>query len=144
MILLDTHVLVWGVEENHHLGPSAFAAIDRELSAASVKVSAITPWEIAMLVEKGRLLLRRELSDWMSAVQALEGVEIVALTPDIAVESVRLPGIFHADPADRIIVATARILDAILTAADRTILAYSEAGHVRALDARQQKKPISP
>jgi PIN domain nuclease of toxin-antitoxin system len=90
-----------------------------------------------MLVEKGRLLLRRELSDWMSAVQALEGLEIVALTPDIAVESVRLPGSFHADPADRIIVATARVLDAILITADRAILAYSEAGHVRAIDARQ-------
>lgn len=137
MILLDTHVLVWGVEENNHLGPYALAAIDRELNVASVKISAITPWEIAMLVERGRLLLRRELSDWMSAVQALEGLEIVALTPDIAVESVRLPGSFHADPADRIIVATARILDAILITADRAILAYSKAGHARAIDARQ-------
>lgn len=137
MILLDTHVLVWGVEENDYLGPYALAAIDRELNVASAKISAIGPWEIAMLVEKGRLLLRRELSDWMSAVQALEGLEIVALTPDIAVESVRLPGSFHADPADRIIVATARVLDAILITADRTILAYSEAGHVGAIDARQ-------
>ena len=82
MILLDTQVLVWGVEENNHLGPSALAAIDRELNAASAKISAIGPWEIAMLVEKGRLLLRRELSDWMSAVQGLEGLEIVARTPE--------------------------------------------------------------
>ncbi|MCV3766151.1 type II toxin-antitoxin system VapC family toxin [Rhizobium sp. TRM95796] len=137
MILLDTHVLVWGVEESDRLGPLARAAIDRELSAAAVKISAITPWEIAMLAERGRLLLRQELFVWLSAVQGLDGLELVALTPEIALESVRLPGTFHADPADRIIVASARVLDATLMTADRAILSYAQAGHVRALDARQ-------
>jgi PIN domain nuclease of toxin-antitoxin system len=90
-----------------------------------------------MLAERGRLLLRQELSVWLSAVQGLDGLELVALTPEIALESVRLPGTFHADPADRIIVASARVLDATLMTADRAILSYAQAGHVRSLDARQ-------
>ncbi len=85
----------------------------------------------------GRLRLGRELSGWIEDVLALPGVSLVAIEPAIAIDSVRLPGDFHADPADRFIVATARHLDAPLLTADRQILSYSAAGHVQTVDAAE-------
>lgn len=111
--------------------------IDEEVQTDQVAVSAITPWEIAMLVERRRLRLGREVGEWIAEALALPGVTLIPIEPAIAINSVRLPGEFHADPADRFIVATARHLKASLLTADRTILAYSAAGHLRAVDAAE-------
>jgi PIN domain nuclease of toxin-antitoxin system len=96
-------------------------------------VSAITPWEISILVAKGRLVLARDVQDWVDAVLALPGVRLAPLTPVIAVASTRLQGELRGDPADRLIVATARHLGAALVTADQALLRYAEAGHVQAV-----------
>ena len=134
MIVLDTHALIWAVEGDGRLGTSASRLIEETVQAGRVAVSAITPWEIALLVERRRLRLGREVREWIAQALALPGVTLIPIEPAIAIDAVRLPGKFHADPADRFIVATARHLQVPLLTADRKILAYSEAGHVRAVD----------
>lgn len=135
-LILDTHALIWAVNDDPGLGAATRATIDETARAERVAVSAITPWEIALLVEKGRLRLGRDVGTWIEAALALPGVTLAPIVPAIAIDSVRLPGDFHADPADRFIVSTARHHDAPLVTADRAILAYSAAGHVATLDAR--------
>lgn len=137
MILLDSHVLVWLVEGDPRLGDGARGEIERTRDLDRIGVSAITPWEIAMLVEKGRLRLNLEVGAWVERALALPGVDLLPIEPAIAVDSVRLPGAFHPDPADRLIVATARHRPATLLTADGAILKYADAGHLEALDAGQ-------
>ena len=137
MIVLDTHTLIWTVEDDGQLGASASRLIEETVQTDRVAVSAITPWEIALLVERRRLRLGREVGEWIAEALSLPGVTLIPFAPAIAIDSVRLPGRFHADPADRFIVATARHLKAPLLTADRKILAYSAAGHVKAVDAAE-------
>ena len=137
MILLDTHVLVWAVEDDRRLGETARATIEESRHADGAAISAITPWEIALLVEKGRLQLAMDLGDWIQAVLHAPGVDLIPIEPVIAIDSVRLPGAFHADPADRLIVATARHRRIPLLTADHAILAYAVEGHVQSIDAAQ-------
>jgi len=134
-VVLDTHVLVWLVQGNLRLAPSVVATIEQSAREDSVAVSAITPWEIAMLVAKGRLTLARDVQDWIDEALAQPGIRLAALDPVIAVASTRLPGTLHGDPADRLIVATARQRGAQLITADDQLLAYGAAGHVDILDA---------
>lgn len=135
MILLDTHVLVWSAEGHERLGVAAGARIEEARRTEHVGISAITPWEIALLVKKGRLRLSWEVGAWMERIFGEAGIDLLPIEPAIALDSVRLPGDFHADPADRFIVATARYRRALLLTADRAILGYAAAGHVTALDA---------
>ena len=135
MIVLDTHALIWTVSDDPRLGRETRAAIEDTASTARIGVSAITPWEIALLASKGRLQLGRDVQSWMEVALPLPGIGMVAISPAIAIDSVQLPGSFHADPADRFIVATARHLNVPLVTADRAILVYAAAGHVRAMDA---------
>ena len=88
-----------------------------------------------MLVAKGRLTLDRDVGEWVEAALSLPGVGLVALEPDIAVAASRLPGELHGDPADRLIVASARHVGALVITEDRLILDYAAAGHVRAMRA---------
>lgn len=135
MILLDTHVLVWAMEGDGRLGSRSGRLIEGAAEDGTLFVSAITPWEIAMLAENGRLALGRDVGAWLGAALALPGIRLAPITPAVAVDSVRLPGDFHADPADRLIIATARELGATLLTADRAILDYGSKGHMVAKDA---------
>lgn len=137
MIILDTHALIWSVDDNARLGKNTRALIEESSQRDGVLVSAITPWEIALLTEKGRLRLGQEVGAWLEAVLSLPSVRLAPIEPQIAVDSVRLPEEFHADPADRIIVATARHFDITLVSADQAILSYAAKGHVRAVDAAE-------
>ncbi|MEX1114001.1 MAG: type II toxin-antitoxin system VapC family toxin [Akkermansiaceae bacterium] len=87
-------------------------------------MSAISCWEVAKLVECGRLTLPCPVYDWIQQALAYPGIRLIELSPSISVESTQLPGTFHRDPADQIIVATSRILDAPLVTVDRKILEY--------------------
>jgi PIN domain nuclease of toxin-antitoxin system len=133
MILLDTHIWVWWVQKDDRLKSSAIAHLDA-LAPSEIGISAISSWEVATLHSLGRLSFSTSLEDWMGS--ALRSTEIVfhGLTPEIAIETANLPGQFHRDPADRIIVATARILDCQLVSEDEKILQYE---HVKALRASQ-------
>src|SRR6266702_2439957 len=137
LLLLDTHVLVWSVEDNPRLGPRAKHAINRAAREERVAVSAITPWEIALLVSKGRLKLTADVMEWLRAALSLSGVRLSPLEPAIAVASTRLPWEMHADPADRILVATARNLGATLVTADHALLELVGLGHFKGMDAEK-------
>ncbi|MBI5366748.1 MAG: type II toxin-antitoxin system VapC family toxin [Planctomycetes bacterium] len=134
-ILLDTHVWVWQVSADPALSRHARAQLDDAADAGDLIVSAVSVWEIALLEARGRLTLDMECLAWVRrAVQRL-GLRVVPLSMEVAVASTRLPGDFHADPADRFLVATARHLDVPLATADGRILKYAAAGHVRVLRA---------
>jgi len=129
LIVLDTHVLVWWVGEDRRLVKAARSAIDSSMAAGeAVLVSAISAWEVGMLVRRGRLALSMPVEEWLLAVQSLEGVSIIPISAEIAVQSANLPGEFHQDPADRMIVALARERNASLLTADEKIHRYP---HVR-------------
>ena len=131
-VVLDTHALVWLLQGSERLGPGARALIEAAAKGDGAFVAAISAWEIAMLVAKGRLALDREVGEWLDAALALPGLRLVPLDPQVAVDSTRLPGQPHGDPADRMIVATARRHTATLITDDAQVLAYSAAGHVKA------------
>jgi PIN domain nuclease of toxin-antitoxin system len=107
MIVLDTHVWVWWVHGDTKL-PDDYARNIAEREGQGLGVSAISCWEVAKLVEYGRLTLPRSVEEWLDAALAYAGIVLLELTPRIAVESTRLPGAFHKDPADQIIVAARR------------------------------------
>ena len=135
MIVLDTHALIWAIEDERRLGADARAKITAAEQEDGIGISAITPWEIALLVEKGRLRLSREVREWIMAVLSLPAIGLLPIEPAIAIESARLPGAFHADPADRFIVATARHYGVPLLTADYAILTYAAGSHVQTIDA---------
>ncbi|MGB7546696.1 MAG: type II toxin-antitoxin system VapC family toxin [Terracidiphilus sp.] len=134
-LLLDTHVLVWLMFGETKLGKQARRAIDVAARTNRLFLSAITPWEIAVLVSKRRIDLHQDTMEWVRAAISLPGVTLVPLEPEIAVASTRLPWEMHPDPADRMLVATARHLSATLVTADRMLLAMARKGNFRALDA---------
>jgi PIN domain nuclease of toxin-antitoxin system len=124
MIVLDTHALVWWVTGDAALSKKARKEIEREQSGGAIIVSAISAWEIAMLVARGRLVLAMDVSSWLATVAEIEAVRFHPVDVEIAVKSVELPGEFHRDPADRMIVATARKLAVSLVTRDDKILNY--------------------
>lgn len=125
MILLDTHALIWWVGGDARLSAPIAKLIKQNLAEHSVLISAISAWEVAQLVARDRLVLSRPVSDWLDLVQAIDGVRFVPIDQRVAVESVNLPGDFHKDPADRFLVATARLLGATLISCDDKIRAYA-------------------
>lgn len=130
MIVLDTHVLVWWVTGDPALSGNARTAIEHEQAGGEIVVSTISGWEIAMLVQREKLILSMEVGAWLATVARIDGVRFLPVDVDIAVKSVELPGEFHKDPADRMIVATARRLAVPLVTRDEKIRGYA---HVKTI-----------
>ena len=130
MIILDTHIWVWWTHGDKQLTASQMDAITAA-ETDGIGISAISLWEVAKLVEYKRLQIPLSLEEWFEAALKYPGIEIIPLIPEIALESTRLPGDFHKDPADQIIVATARFLDCSLLTSDRKIIDYP---HVRIIE----------
>ena len=124
MIVLDTHVWIWWVHGDERLTPTQAQAIAANETDA-IGISAISCWEIAKLVERQRLELPGSLNEWFEQALSYPGVRILELTPEIAIASTQLPGEFHNDPADQIIVATARVYNCPLVTSDSKILKYT-------------------
>lgn len=123
MIILDTHIWVWWVHGDERITTKQVAFIEaNELN--TIGVSVISCWEIAKLVEYGRLELPLSLNDWFKQALNYPGMCLIELTPEIAIESTKLPGKFHRDPADQIIVATARMYNCPLVTSDRKMIEY--------------------
>lgn len=135
-LLLDTHCWIWaqlGLTGN--LSRTAISAIKAAEATGELLVSVISIWELGMLEQKGRISLPMSIRIWVEEALMKPGISPAALTPEIAIESSHLPGEMHGDPADRIIVATARILGATLLTKDRQLIEYSQGRHVRVLAA---------
>jgi PIN domain nuclease of toxin-antitoxin system len=129
-LLLDTHAAIW-ITEDQPLAKGAIQAIDAAYRAGSVVfVSAITAWEIGLLVSRNRLSLVAKPERWFQRLLAIPGVRLAELSPDILIAASFLPGTPPRDPADRIILATARDLGATLITRDRLMLKYGEGGQV--------------
>lgn len=123
MIVLDTHVWVWWVHGDEQLAENQVRAIQLNEDDI-IGVSAISCWEVAKLVERGRLELSTPVEKWIEQALGYPGIRLLELSPEISIESTRLPGEFHRDPADQIIVATARIYDCPLVTSDGRIIEY--------------------
>lgn len=130
MIVLDTHTLVWWVSGEPMLSRRAKAAIKKEQDGGEIIVSSISAWEIALLVQRGRLLLAMDVQSWLATVAKIDAIKFVPVDVEIATKSVDLPATFHSDPADRMIVATARKFAAPLVTKDEKIRAYA---HVKTI-----------
>lgn len=130
MILLDTHVWAWWLAQPERLTRSARQAIQRNLATGNVGISSFSVWELALLVQRKRLVLSIELVEWVAETERIQGVTFHPVTHAIALQSVNLPGAFHPDPADRILVATARQLGATMVTGDAKIHDYP---HVKTL-----------
>jgi PIN domain nuclease of toxin-antitoxin system len=132
VIVLDTHILLWWVNGGAELSKAAKRAINQERKAkdGSLFISAISVWEIAMLVQRERLVLGTDIEAWLHTVAQLKEVSFVPVDNMIAMKSNALPEPFHKDPADRIIVATARELSSPLVTADERIRGYA---HVKTI-----------
>jgi PIN domain nuclease of toxin-antitoxin system len=133
LILLDTHVFVWLAEDAPRLGPKARRNIAREMTRRRVHVSAMSFWEMGMLVEAKRLRLTRDLSDVRAAAQR-HGPQEIAVDGEIAIVAARLAGL-HGDPCDRLIVATALCRRATLLTADQRLLGMK--GGLACIDASE-------
>ncbi len=120
--LLDTHVLLWWLEGSSRLSRRQETAIQSAGEETPLVVSEISLWEIATLHEMGRISLDLPLRDWLEAATAAPLVRRFGITPAVAAEVAALPSSFQGDPADRILVATARVLGVKLLTQDQRII----------------------
>jgi PIN domain nuclease of toxin-antitoxin system len=135
-VLLDTHVWWWFVMGSERLQDSAaLARIRRAVEQQKVFISVMSVWEMGMLEAKERIRFHQGLRTWVEGALAKPGIRLQGLTPSIAIESTRLPGEFHPDPMDRILVATARELGIPIVTADAAIIAYANREYVKAIEA---------
>ena len=140
-LVLDTHVWIWMLEGvKSELSAATVSVIEDAGGRAELVISAISVWELAMLEAKGRITLSRSIDEWVRAALTAPGLRLADLAPEISLESTRLPGAPHGDPADRMIIATARVLGGTLVTCDDRILSYGAEGHVRVRDGRAPRK----
>ena len=138
-LVLDTHVWIWTMEgARKELAQATVSLIENAGGRSELAVSAISVWELALLEARGRITLSRSIDEWVNAALTAEGMRLAQLTPEIALESSRLPGDVHGDPADRMIIATARVLGATLVTCDEQILRYGSEGHLRVRNGRSR------
>jgi PIN domain nuclease of toxin-antitoxin system len=121
--LLDTNIWIWMVE-SHQSIPLKLMSTILKPENYPFHISAISVWEVAKKVSIGKLTLSIPIRDWLVQATRKPFIEIIPLSVDIALESTILPGIFHKDPADQIIVASARHCNMMLLTADRRIISY--------------------
>lgn len=133
-LLLDTHIWIWLTDAPERVSSGCVDLVRRAQPAGRVHLSPISVWEFGMLARKGRLSVTPDARAWVA--RTLDShLRIASLTPEMALDAAFLPDVPPGDPADRLLVATARALDAALVTRDAAILAYGAAGHVRVVDA---------
>ena len=133
-VLLDTHALIWIV-----LGASIREEAAAAVMAASVNggvyVSAATAWELGLIRQKRSLevVIAGDVRGWLSKAVKVTRAQLLSLDVELMIDAGELPDLAHRDPADRMLIATARARDLVLVTRDRAILDYAAAGHVRAI-----------
>jgi len=130
-LLLDTHVWIWSQEAPEKFGRRARALLEN--TANGVAISAMAAMEIARLVFLRRVHLAESASAWIADSIRSLGAQPIDVTWEVAAEAYELPGNFHKDPVDRVLVATARLNDLTLFTADDSILRYAHVKSVSAL-----------
>lgn len=120
-VLLDTHVWLWWVLGADSLAAAHRSGLDRQASRRELRLAAVSLWEAQMLHAKGRLVLERPFDVWLREAAAADVIEIVPLDVEVVIALGRLPASFHGDPADRLIVATAKAHRWALATHDRAI-----------------------
>ena len=131
-LLLDTHVWLWYAEGvTGRLRPSSIRQLDDARRGDGLIVSAISVWEIGMHAARGRIQLTAPLTTWVDKALSVPGIRLASLNAAIAAESAQLPGEPPGDPADRFLIATARIMGVVLATREERILEYARLGHLR-------------
>lgn len=120
--ILDTHILIWWLEDGSRLGKEQADVLRAARSGRSLLLSDISLWEVATLANLGRLQLSMPLREWLERATAAPLIECRRISPAVAAQVASLPDHFHRDPADRIIVSTAILENATLLTADRRII----------------------
>lgn len=138
VLLLDTHIIIWLFEGTAgKISNRVVRSIERARESGRVLISIFSVWEIAMLEVRGRITLSQPVEEWAQTVTRAGGVRLLDLTPDVVIDSTRLPGPINDDPADRILVASARRNGARLVTCDANLIRYGAEGHVNVADARR-------
>jgi PIN domain nuclease of toxin-antitoxin system len=132
VILLDTCALLWTVNGDP-LSSESLKAINKASTAGALFLSPVSAWEIGILAQRGKVAFGVSAENYVYRAFTRPGFQIAALTPEIAVRASYLPGQFHSDPADRLLISTAMLMGLILVTRDREILRYARRGHVSAL-----------
>ncbi len=133
LVLLDTHVWLWLVSGvSKAVSPALTKLIEKLTPTSSVRLSSISIWEIGMLVSKNRIAFTCDTKEWVFKALRAPGIIVEPVTAEIALESTLLPGSIHGDPADRILVATAKQINATLITHDKEILSYCHRHHFSA------------
>ena len=137
-LLLDTHVwLEVALGREQGFSPRLRRQLEAAAASSRLYVAAITPWEVAALIRKGRVRVSTPVLDFVVGALRETRTAVASLDPEIAVDAVELPAWDHRGPADRMIVASARHSRAILVTRDQVILEYaSDVKAVRAVDPR--------
>jgi PIN domain nuclease of toxin-antitoxin system len=134
LLILDTHIWIWAINGNvDRLSTEGLKAIETASQNNQLGVCAISVWEVGMLESKGRVQLGKVCLDWVRDALSAPGLRLLPLTPEIAIESSRLPGGLHGNPADRILAATSRILKATLVTKDLKLLDYASQSFMSAI-----------
>jgi PIN domain nuclease of toxin-antitoxin system len=129
-LLLDTHAAIWITRNEPLAAPATEAMNAAHQASVTVFVSAITAWEVGLLVSRNRLNLLMTPERWFAGLLSVPGIGLAELSPALLIASSFLPGDPPRDPADRIILATARDFGATLITRDRLLLKYGQAGQV--------------
>ncbi|MCR1793170.1 MULTISPECIES: type II toxin-antitoxin system VapC family toxin [unclassified Leptospira] len=134
MIVLDTHAWIWLMEGDPKMEKEPILRkLYRHIPHRGIYISEISGWEVGMLIVKKRIQISGTLNRWLQDAYTAPGIQPYRLTPEVIVESVNLPDSFHGDPADRIIVATARVLNAELVTKDKEIIKYGKKGNLKVI-----------
>ena len=129
-LLLDTHILIW-YAEGVKLSPTQVEIIESYRKISRLFISAISIWEIAMLLNKSRLNLSLPLQEWLDKLLALQGLSVADLSLNILIESCNLPNFQHKDPADKMLIATARCMDLLFMTMDQKLIDYAKNGNIK-------------
>ena len=132
-LLLDTHAWIWALLGSGKPDPKSLLRIEEAYAHHKLYISDITLWEVSMLAKKERITLGQPTLSWIKQALKISGTQLVHISPEIAVDSTEFLADFHGDPADRILVATARVLDLRLVTRDEKILDYGKTKRVLTL-----------
>jgi PIN domain nuclease of toxin-antitoxin system len=133
-LLLDTRIWIWLLSGTPRFTPSFHTALDTAKGSDRLLISAISLWEIGMLIDKKRIEIGMDFVDFVDKILSFPGVNCSPINAEVALESTRLPGSVHGDPADRFLVATAHVGGAVLVTHDQKLLNYGRDRYLSVYD----------